>query len=191
MPDREREMLHRGFRDSLADLDGVPESADRYTGRENLIWMCRQGLEELDALPLDKLGRWMGFVTGCLVAGGYLPVLTGLARCAAEPCRTPASGNSSGTRQATATMLHRYAPHVADLGGNESRFLEGLRIDALVSIDIRSLASLSAELGLLQGHLAVQGKIDVGEERHFSRPIFHAGYAQDGIAAPAPRARRV
>ena len=39
-------------------------------------------------------------------------------------------------------------------------------------------------LGFVQGILAAQGLIDVGVERDYSRPLFHAEYVQQGLVIP-------
>lgn len=44
---------------------------------------------------------------------------------------------------------------------------------------------LSRWLGFVQGVLTVQGILTVGEEREFSRPLFHAAYAELSLEAPA------
>lgn len=42
-------------------------------------------------------------------------------------------------------------------------------------------------LGFVQGCLTMRGLIDVDEERTFSRPLFHAAYAAEGISIPETR----
>lgn len=39
-------------------------------------------------------------------------------------------------------------------------------------------------LGFVQGVMTVQGLLTVAGEREFSRPLFHAAYAEQGRAAP-------
>lgn len=52
--------------------DAIEE--DPRTSLENLAWMCRTGIAEIDTLPEDKLSRWLGFVQGCMVMRGLIDV---------------------------------------------------------------------------------------------------------------------
>jgi hypothetical protein len=44
-------------------------------------------------------------------------------------------------------------------------------------------------LGFVQGVLTVQGLLTVAAEREFSRPLFHAAYAEQGRPAPPSAGR--
>lgn len=52
------------------------------------------------------------------------------------------------------------------------------------------LDKISRWLGFVQGCLAMQGLIQVDEERDVSRPLFHAAYRETGILPPKPREKR-
>lgn len=39
-------------------------------------------------------------------------------------------------------------------------------------------------LGFVQGVMTVQGLLTVAAEREFSRPLFHAAYAEQGLSSP-------
>jgi hypothetical protein len=43
---------------------------------------------------------------------------------------------------------------------------------------------ISRWLGFVQGVMTMQGLLTVAGEREFSRPLFHAAYAEQGRAAP-------
>jgi hypothetical protein len=58
--------------DRLFDPD--PEVAVGSTGDRHLRWMLGQVVEKSDVFPVDKLGRWLGFVQGVLAARGLLDV---------------------------------------------------------------------------------------------------------------------
>lgn len=65
-------------RDTILDLfalipETIPGSNER-TSPENLRWMLHRCLEELDTFPVDKMGRWVGFVQGVLALSGHLDV---------------------------------------------------------------------------------------------------------------------
>ncbi|MFG6080454.1 hypothetical protein ACEUZ9_001058 [Paracoccus litorisediminis] len=52
-----------------------PESpGDSRKSLGNLAWMCAEGMDKHDALPIDKLSRWLGFVQGCLAMRGLISV---------------------------------------------------------------------------------------------------------------------
>lgn len=53
--------------------DTIPGSTNR-TSPTNLHWMLDKCLEELYFFPVDKLGRWVGFVQGVLALSGFLDV---------------------------------------------------------------------------------------------------------------------
>ena len=65
-------------RDTIMDLfalipEEIPGSNER-TSPENLRWMLHRCLDELTTFPVDKLGRWVGFVQGVLALSGNLDV---------------------------------------------------------------------------------------------------------------------
>ena len=49
-------------------------SEDSLIGYDNLAWMCRTALENIDSFPVDKLNRWLGFVQGVLCMKGLITV---------------------------------------------------------------------------------------------------------------------
>ena len=51
----------------------IPGSTLR-TSPENLRWMLDRCLDEILTLPIDKIGRWVGFVQGVLALSGNLDV---------------------------------------------------------------------------------------------------------------------
>jgi hypothetical protein len=53
--------------------DTIPGSNER-TSPENLRWMLHRCLDELLTFPVDKLGRWVGFVQGVLALSSNLDV---------------------------------------------------------------------------------------------------------------------
>ena len=61
---------------------------------------------------------------------------------------------------------------------------EGMREEDTLPID-----KLSRWLGCVQGCLAMRGLIAFDAERDLSRPLFHAGYREDGIPVPGRHAR--
>ena len=44
------------------------------TSYDNLEWMVRTCLEDIESLPTDKISRWIGFVQGVLASRGDLDV---------------------------------------------------------------------------------------------------------------------
>ena len=44
------------------------------TDLAHLAWLCREGIERIDAIPVDKASRWLGFVQGCLTMQGLISV---------------------------------------------------------------------------------------------------------------------
>ena len=54
----------------------------------------------------------------------------------------------------------------------------------LQNIDEYPEDKVSRWLGFIQGCLSMREVISVDEERDFSRPLFHAAYAQQGIDIP-------
>jgi hypothetical protein len=53
--------------------DVIKGSTDK-TSSENLRWMLDRCLDEILTLPVDKIGRWVGFVQGVLAMSGHLDV---------------------------------------------------------------------------------------------------------------------
>lgn len=47
-----------------------------------------------------------------------------------------------------------------------------------------NIDKLNRWLGFIQGVLFMDGLIDIDEERDFTRPLFHAYYANNGIPIP-------
>jgi hypothetical protein len=72
--DATRQLFLR-YRDICSQAHGPdPFMDDRYLSMENIAWMCREGADSADILPIDKLSRWLGFVQGCLAMRGHLSV---------------------------------------------------------------------------------------------------------------------
>lgn len=44
------------------------------TGSEHLRWMCKHLLKNIETFPVDKTGRWIGFIQGVLACRGLLDV---------------------------------------------------------------------------------------------------------------------
>lgn len=44
------------------------------TSPENLRWMLDRCVDEITTFPIDKMGRWVGFVQGVLALSGNLDV---------------------------------------------------------------------------------------------------------------------
>ena len=51
----------------------IPGSGLR-TSPTNLRWMLQRCLDEILTFPVDKLGRWVGFVQGVLALSGFMDV---------------------------------------------------------------------------------------------------------------------
>jgi len=65
------------FRRYAALLEGAADDApppDPLAGADNLRWMCRTALENIDTYPVDKLSRWLGYVQGVLTMRGAVTV---------------------------------------------------------------------------------------------------------------------
>lgn len=152
--------------------EGMPRAGARTdeAGPDNLAWMCRTAREGLAAYPVDKLARWLGFVHAALEeAGAALPP--------APPLPGPAA--EGPLLEAHRVLLARYAA-IAGAAGLPPDAAE----DALAEADAVPAADLSYRLGRIQGFLACRGLVSVGEERAFSRPLFHAAYRRDGAVPP-------
>ncbi len=50
------------------------EGSNERTCPENLRWMLHRVMDEINVFPLDKIGRWIGFVQGVLALSGNLDV---------------------------------------------------------------------------------------------------------------------
>lgn len=99
-----------------------------------------------------------------------------------------------GTRRATTAMFRRYLQICAEAGQmGEECYPERLQLENLIWLCNRSIEAgeslpidkLSRWLGFVQGCLLMRGLLDTDEERDASRPLFHQGYEEDGIAIPA------
>lgn len=51
----------------------IENSTDR-TSSENLFWMISRLVREIQTFPVDKQGRWIGFIHGVLALSGHLDV---------------------------------------------------------------------------------------------------------------------
>ena len=52
----------------------APADAPAETALPHLVWMCDAALASLDADPIDKGSRWLGYVQGVLVMRGLVTV---------------------------------------------------------------------------------------------------------------------
>lgn len=62
---------------ALELLPLIPEEipgSDNRTCPANLRWLLNRVIEEINTFPLDKIGRWIGFVQGVLAMSGDLDV---------------------------------------------------------------------------------------------------------------------
>lgn len=96
-------------------------------------------------------------------------------------------------RNATRAMFERYAAICAkrtDFGSHsrvpETSYahLRGMCAHALENVENWPIDKLSRWLGFVQGILIFHGVMRVDGERDFSRPLFHAAYAEEGIEIP-------
>jgi hypothetical protein len=66
------------FKGYLLVLDGLVRegatspSPDPLGTYANLQWMCETAIQNIDGFPVDKLGRWLGFVQGVLSTAGLI-----------------------------------------------------------------------------------------------------------------------
>lgn len=69
--------LRRAYINTLdgltADLLGK-EFGTGKTAAEHLRWMAREILCNIRTMPIDKMGRWVGFIQGVMAANGVLDV---------------------------------------------------------------------------------------------------------------------
>lgn len=55
------------------DLLGKEFGAGK-TSAEHLRWMCAEVLRNIKTMPIDKMGRWVGFIQGVMACNGVLNV---------------------------------------------------------------------------------------------------------------------
>lgn len=72
-------VLRRAYVNTLdglsADLLGKTfGEAANFTSADHLRWMCREILHHIKTMPVDKMGRWVGFIQGVMAANGVLDV---------------------------------------------------------------------------------------------------------------------
>jgi len=60
------------------ELDRLPDRGDEpsATSASYLADFARRAIENAHTMPLDKLGRWTGFIQGVMAARGWLDVQT-------------------------------------------------------------------------------------------------------------------
>jgi len=58
--------LFKNYRTILLKVTKDPLAENPRLSIENLLWMCEEGINSGDALPFDKVSRWLGFIQGCL-----------------------------------------------------------------------------------------------------------------------------
>ncbi len=76
-------------------------------------------------------------------------------------------------------MAERYFPYAV----GDQRLEDMLAIMVAHSEDW-PVDKLNRWLGFVQGCLFMEGKIDIFEEREFTRPLFHKYYEENGIEIP-------
>jgi hypothetical protein len=62
---------------ALELLEVIPdhiEGSNERTCPDNLRWMMGRVIREINSFPVDKSGRWIGFVQGVLALSGHLSV---------------------------------------------------------------------------------------------------------------------
>ncbi len=67
-------ILFQRYADLLEGASDEAPPCDLMTDTQNLRWMCRTALENIDSFPIDKLSRWLGFVQGVLTMRGMITV---------------------------------------------------------------------------------------------------------------------
>lgn len=60
--------------DLLAQIPSHIEGSTERTSADNLRWLLQRTLVERSSFPVDKTGRWIGFVHGVLALSGHLDV---------------------------------------------------------------------------------------------------------------------
>jgi hypothetical protein len=58
----------------LTRIPAVITGSNARTCPENLRWLLNRVIEKIDTYPLDKIGRWIGFVQGVLAMSDNLDV---------------------------------------------------------------------------------------------------------------------
>lgn len=58
----------------LSLIPHVIVGSTQRTSPSNLRWVLNRVIEEIDTFPLDKMGRWIGFVQGVLALSNHLDV---------------------------------------------------------------------------------------------------------------------
>lgn len=103
-----------------------------------------------------------------------------------------APDQSSPVARASVTLFERYEALLAQAADFESApdgcsraHLIWMCATAAVQAATWPDDKTSRWLGFVQGVMTVHGLLTVAGERDFSRPLFHAAYAEQGRAAPA------
>jgi hypothetical protein len=158
---------------------------------KNLSWLCQEAMANIETLPDDKAGRWIGFIGGCLAMRGLIN--------AGAPDRdllAPA-GDMTILQNAHRVFFERYLSVMNSINMDETDKNPALSIETLKRVcrdtadRITSIPDALAgrSLGFVQGCLAMRGHICVDEERAASRPYFHEAYKAAGAAIPKTYAR--
>jgi hypothetical protein len=58
----------------IPKIPAVIPGSNKRTCPENLRWLMERVISEIDTFPLDKMGRWIGFVQGVLALSNNLDV---------------------------------------------------------------------------------------------------------------------
>ena len=58
----------------MSEISCDPYATNERLSLQNLKWICQEGVDKYDQLPIDKLSRWLGFVQGCLCMRGLISV---------------------------------------------------------------------------------------------------------------------
>lgn len=58
----------------LPRIPDTIEGSNERTSPDNLRWLLNRVVENIDTFPLDKMGRWIGFVQGVLALSGNMNV---------------------------------------------------------------------------------------------------------------------
>ncbi len=187
------------LRRHLATCEANPEPGGD-TSVDHLAWMCRTALEHLGSHPLDKTARWEGYVAAGLAFKGLADPAEErrIARAVLGHARREAPAASPALTEAHSDLYARYltvARANAGVGGGGPTGTTALARTcraALRRVSEHPADALSLRLGFVQGCLICHGLADVRAERDYSRPLFHAAYAQRGeIPATLERVARV
>jgi hypothetical protein len=173
----------------ISAIDAVTDDPMSHHPRlslKNLSWLCREADANLQILPDDKAGRWIGFVEGCLTMRGLIA--------APEKVFAPVydTGCMTALQYAQKTFFDRYLVIIQiavedSLASNPQTSLKALAHTChTISDNIMTTPDVHAgrSLGFVQGCLAMRGHICVDEERAASRPYFHQAYKDAGTAIP-------